>query len=94
MSNVEHLPAALIRALDEQDQRISIGANIRQRRMNLGLDVEALANLVCCTVSQIHKIEEGLLYPRMPFHRMETLIIIQRFEDRREGKRSFDYRVV
>lgn len=94
MSNVERLPAALIRALDEQDQRLSIGANIRQRRMDLGINVETLAKLVCCSVSQMHKIEEGLLYPRMPFHRMEALIIIQRSEDRREGKRAFDYRIV
>jgi len=94
MDNIERLPEALIRALEEQEQRLSIGANIRTRRMNLGFDVETLAKLVCCSVSQMRKIEEGLLYPRMPFHRMEALIILQRTEDRREGKRAFDYRIV
>ena len=71
-----------------------MGANIRKRRMNLGLDIEAMARLVCCSVAQMRNVEEGVLYPRLPFHRMEALIILQRFEDRREGKRAFDYRIV
>ena len=94
MSTVERLPEAIIRALEEQELRLSMGANIRQRRMNLGLDIEAMARLVCCSVVQMRNVEEGVLYPRLPFHRMEALIILQRFEDRREGKRAFDYRIV
>lgn len=94
MSNVERLPEAVIRALEEQELRLSMGANIRQRRMNLGLDIEAMARLVCCSVVQMRNVEEGVLYPHLPFHRMEALIILQRWEDRREGKRAFDYRIV
>lgn len=94
MENVAKLPCKIQAALDEQSLRLDMASDIHKRRIALNISVKNMAEMLCCAEKHIKMLEEGLLFIQMPRIRMNCLILLQRIEDRREGNRREDFRLV
>ena len=77
-------------ALDDQFLRLDIGGDIYRRRCTLKLEASTLAKMLGCSESSITNMEQGLTFKGMPKLRMECLIVIDRLEQRQEGRRNGD----
>lgn len=94
MENVVALPCKIQAALDEQSLRLDMASDIHKRRIALNISTQNMAEMLCCAEKHIKMLEEGLLFIQMPRLRIECLILLQRVEERREGNRFTDFRLI
>lgn len=74
------------KALEEQWMRLDIGANISARRMGLNQSLESFSQLLDITTKSLTRLEEGIIFRGVEEVRIKALELLERQEDKAQGK--------